>query len=321
MHVRVLTIVLVVAGLAASSGCIANMGELKSDLGFGPQPPEARALANATAVPVRAPVSFSGGASHDPQGLALAYFWQFGDGAVSDGPEAVHAYTAPGDYTVTLTVTNAKGLGSTSDLNVAVTAADRAPIASLGASGSRLAGQPVAFDAARSTDADGDKLAFEWDFGDGTTSRDAAPSHTYAAPGVFVVKLKATDPSGLSDLATQAIGVGYAAHHVGKFDVQNTGPLSFGVPVPTGSSALDVTASFAGGVNDATLVLKDAKGAEVAHSTGTTPPGSQDAQTRTLHVGPADLAKAAAGAWTLQVVRANGVMFDVSVDVLEACGA
>jgi cyclophilin family peptidyl-prolyl cis-trans isomerase len=34
--------------------------------------------------------------------------------------------------------------------------------------------------------------SFEWDFGDGTTAADAAPSHTYNASGNYSVKLKAT---------------------------------------------------------------------------------------------------------------------------------
>ena len=34
--------------------------------------------------------------------------------------------------------------------------------------------------------------SYEWDFGDGTTSTEAAPTHTYAESGNFLVRLKAT---------------------------------------------------------------------------------------------------------------------------------
>ncbi|QDH10819.1 DUF1349 domain-containing protein [Nocardioides dongxiaopingii] len=46
-------------------------------------------------------------------------------------------------------------------------------------------------------DPDGDEpVAYAWDFGDDTTSTDANPSHTYTAPGTYVVSLTATDARG-----------------------------------------------------------------------------------------------------------------------------
>lgn len=38
--------------------------------------------------------------------------------------------------------------------------------------------------------------AYRWDFGDGMTGLQTAPSHTYAAPGVYTVSLLATGPGG-----------------------------------------------------------------------------------------------------------------------------
>ena len=56
-------------------------------------------------------VRFDADASTDHFGKALtAYTWDFGDGAIASGPQAAHTYAAPGDYPVTLTVTNARGL-------------------------------------------------------------------------------------------------------------------------------------------------------------------------------------------------------------------
>ncbi|MBS1660838.1 MAG: PKD domain-containing protein, partial [Bacteroidetes bacterium] len=43
-----------------------------------------------------------------------------------------------------------------------------------------------------------------WDFGDGTTSTDRDPSHTYNIPGNFDVKLTVTNVGGCSSTATQA---------------------------------------------------------------------------------------------------------------------
>jgi PKD repeat protein/glucose/arabinose dehydrogenase len=54
----------------------------------------------------------------------------------------------------------------------------------------------VAFRGATSADPEGGSLSFAWEFGDGGTSTEADPSHTYAAPGSYVAKLTVTDPLG-----------------------------------------------------------------------------------------------------------------------------
>jgi PKD repeat protein len=46
-----------------------------------------------------------------------------------------------------------------------------------------------------------------WDFGDGGTSSERNPSHTYAAPGPYTVSLTVTDQNGLTDTATRQIVV------------------------------------------------------------------------------------------------------------------
>ena len=66
---------------------------------------------------------------------------------------------------------------------------------------------PVAFDSTV-TDADGDTpVTYAWDFGDGATSTEADPSHTYTTPGRYVVSLKATDARGASSTRTTEITV------------------------------------------------------------------------------------------------------------------
>ena len=47
---------------------------------------------------------FDGSASADPNGDALAYAWDFGDGSLGNGVSPSHAYAADGVYTVTLIV-------------------------------------------------------------------------------------------------------------------------------------------------------------------------------------------------------------------------
>ncbi len=66
---------------------------------------------------------------------------------------------------------------------------------------------PVSFDSTV-TDADGDEpVTYAWDFGDGATSTQADPSHTYTTPGKYVVSLTATDTRGAKATRTTEITV------------------------------------------------------------------------------------------------------------------
>ena len=61
----------------------------------------------------------------------------------------------------------------------------------------------VAFDGGGSHDPDGDRLTYEWDFGDGTRSTAVAPTHTYSSPGNFTAQLTVRDEFG--DVDTEPI--------------------------------------------------------------------------------------------------------------------
>jgi YVTN family beta-propeller protein len=75
------------------------------------QPPVARFSASSAKQAAGRPASFDAAASSDPDGQIASYAWSFGDGHGEEGPGPVieHTYAAPGDYRVTLTVTDAEG--------------------------------------------------------------------------------------------------------------------------------------------------------------------------------------------------------------------
>ena len=52
------------------------------------------------------PISFNGSGSSDPDGNALTYAWNFGDGGTASSALASHTYAAAGSYLVSLTVTD-----------------------------------------------------------------------------------------------------------------------------------------------------------------------------------------------------------------------
>ena len=64
----------------------------------------------------------------------------------------------------------------------------------------------VAFDD-DSTDSDGTIAARSWDFGDGTGSSSANPTHAYDAAGSYTVTLEVTDDDGASDSLSQSVVV------------------------------------------------------------------------------------------------------------------
>ncbi|MGD1844674.1 MAG: PKD domain-containing protein [Salibacteraceae bacterium] len=49
--------------------------------------------------------------------------------------------------------------------------------------------------------------SYDWDFGDGNTSTDASPTHTYAMDGSYTVTLTASNPAGEMDVAMSTINV------------------------------------------------------------------------------------------------------------------
>jgi len=70
------------------------------------------------------PVAFNGSASSDPDGNALTYAWDFGDGGTATGVTPSHIYTASGTFTVCLTATEVGGLALSNTSCTTVTISD-----------------------------------------------------------------------------------------------------------------------------------------------------------------------------------------------------
>ncbi|GAB2975270.1 lectin [Streptomyces pseudoechinosporeus] len=103
------------------------------------------------------------------------------------------------------------------------------------AAADRTSGQAplrVKFSSAGTSDADGDSLTYNWDFGDGGTSTSANPTHKYTKNGTYTATLTAKDPSGRTGSSSVQIVVGNTAPKV-TLELPRDGQLfSFGDAVP-----------------------------------------------------------------------------------------
>ena len=133
-------------------------------------------------------------------GTVTSWSWTFGDGGRSSQQNPSHQYTGAGTYTVSLIVSGPGG----SDTE---TKADYIDVTAPAPPSAAFAGSPTSGDAPLTvsfTDqSTGAVTGWSWDFGDGATSTQQHPSHTYDVPGAYDVSLTVTGPGG-SD--TAAVG-------------------------------------------------------------------------------------------------------------------
>ncbi|MEM8887121.1 MAG: PKD domain-containing protein, partial [Bacteroidota bacterium] len=136
-------------------------------------------------------------ASVTPADPNYTYLWDFGDGTTSNQMNPSHFYSTNGSFTVSLTVTDPGGCQElVTKPNFVII--DQ-PVANFTAlSTSVCAGSVVSF-INNSTGAD----SYTWTFGDGNSSTDVNPNHTYAVPGTYSVSLLANNSAGCNDVVVQ----------------------------------------------------------------------------------------------------------------------
>jgi PKD repeat protein len=176
-----------------------GMVDAEAAVGGGtPAPPTAAFTGSPTSGDAPLSVNFT----DQSTGAPTSWSWTFGDGGTSGAQNPSHTYTAVGNYTVTLSVSNAYGSdGETKTNYITVTEPPPPTAAFTGSPTSGTYPLNVTF-ADQST---GAPTSWSWTFGDGGTSTAQNPSHTYTAAGNYTVSLTATNAYG-SDINTK---VGY----------------------------------------------------------------------------------------------------------------
>lgn len=124
-----------------------------------------------------------------------SWSWNFGDGGFSTTQNPVHTYNIPGNFTVSLTVSNENGVSRETKLNIINAIPEGSPLARFSASPlTGFAPLEVRFNelAEPADSIDG----YFWDFGDGAVSSQRNPVHVYKRNGIFNVSLTVSNVSG-----------------------------------------------------------------------------------------------------------------------------
>ncbi|WP_108718056.1 S-layer family protein [Miniimonas sp. S16] len=225
-------------------------------------------------------VSVDGSASADPEGTALGFAWDFGDGAHATGATAQHTYAARGSYDVTLVVTDGAGKTATKTVRVTVAPANVGPTAAFSVTTNGLR---LSVDGSQSSDPEGDALTYAWDFGDGAHATGATAEHIYSSSDTYTVGLTVTDGSGASGSTTSSVTV-VNADPTALFSLQHTAlavsvdasassdpegrPLTYAWSFGDGATGSGAAASHTyatAGTYTVTLTVTDANGGS-AHS-------------------------------------------------------
>ncbi|TNE66040.1 MAG: PKD domain-containing protein [Bacteroidetes bacterium] len=147
--------------------------------------------------------------------ITFTYEWDFGDGATSTEQNPTHTYAEDGVYTVLLTVTSSDGcivhaceVICTHGGFIDTFYYDCQAMFATGWGGLDPAGgfDPLTLDFIDLSF--GIVSEWSWDFGDGSTSSEQNPVHTYAEPGLYMVTLSIVTVDGCESSITMEVYAG-----------------------------------------------------------------------------------------------------------------
>ena len=143
--------------------------------------PQANFSANPLSTCARVSVNFT----DSTIGATTNWLWKFGDGGESNQQNPSHHYMDTGWFNVTLIASNFSCKDTAVKNNYIYI---KPPVANYN----------LAFDCSKPyervfTDHSVGAITWNWDFGDGTNTTTESPVHTFAKPGVYIVKLKVTN--------------------------------------------------------------------------------------------------------------------------------
>ncbi|MEY3442512.1 MAG: hypothetical protein RLZZ519_793 [Bacteroidota bacterium] len=187
----------------------------------------------------------------DSSMYASSWHWDFGDGTTDSTQNPTHVYTADGNYTICLITENACGSDTVcTSVTICLT-----PLNAV------FSFTTTQFDVTF-TDNSAGAGTYSWDFGDGGTSTNASPTHTYATNGTYVACLTIGNNCNESATACDTVVIDV----VGVTEVLPGFEISV-APNPVGDQAI-VMVSNSGAAGQYTFEVLDLRGAKVAEMVG-----------------------------------------------------
>lgn len=145
---------------------------------------------------------------------ATTALWYFGLTNTSKEKNPTYTFNSPGTYRVVLEVSNGRGWDATAQEITVLGQQKILPEAGFDADTSN--GLDVQFaDISQNTN------GWNWDFGDGTSSTEQSPAHTYSTAGNYTVMLTASNENGTS-LANKTIYVEEGSSSSGESDSEES---------------------------------------------------------------------------------------------------
>lgn len=177
----------------------------------------------------RDPITLDGTGSYDPDGQTIVSYQWFIDGQIVS-TESVLTYTFgnTGSYSVGLIVSD--GYLNSIKLSRLIDVTNDTPIANPGGPYTVHRGIPLGFAGNGSLDPNGDPLTYSWNFGDGSYSTAANPTHTYQNTGIYTVSLQVSDSQSYSATASTTVTVTNTApiaNPSGPYSTHWNTPLTF----------------------------------------------------------------------------------------------
>lgn len=128
-----------------------------------------------------------------------SYFWNFGDSTTSTLINPAHFYSATGTYTIMLIASSGSCGGDTTYQTVTISPSPQ--------SGFSLPDTACGSDSVQFNNTSAFANSFVWNFGDGTTSSQVSPVHSYAAPGLYSIMLIAANGACADDTTFHTVTI------------------------------------------------------------------------------------------------------------------
>lgn len=224
-------------------------------------------------------------------GTITSINWDFGDGNGATGTTASHTYNVGGNINATSIVTNSFGCTNSGGQTIRVNASPQVAFTSDIKGGCRA---PLTVNFINNTTLNTSiptAVTYAWDFGDGTTSADMSPSHTYTGLGSFNVRLTATTADGCTRTVTESNYIVIASNLQADFTIQeNTcAGVNLNFINTTQPSPVSATWTFSDGTvqNTVNAVKSFATAGDYSVTLRSiTQDGCEATVTRTFHVNP-----------------------------------